>query len=247
MYQARVVSISMGALLLVAVLVGGCSSGGDDGPEAEASPLAVAAAAVEDAAEGAAGYALKQQVDPTITFTSPVFNEKRRIPKKHTCTKQSGNDPSISPPLAWEGVPDGAKSVALVVDSLEATGNAPRVHWVVWNIPPTMTELAEGVPNTETVPDGFQQGTNDSGTIGYLGPCPPPIVPIAFDTAGGANICHQQQQQIKKYFFNLYALDTEVDLGPQATKDDLLRAVDRHVLATGYLEGERHGKIIRKE
>ena len=232
----------LSALLLVATIAAGCSSDDGDGD----APPAAAADTGESGAAAAGGDTLKE-LDLSITFTSSVFNETKRIPRKHTCTKQSNNDPNISPPLAWEGVPEGTKSMALVMDSFEAVGDGPRVHWVLWNLPPDVRELAEGVPNTELLDNGARQGTNDSGTIGYLGPCPPPIVPIAFETAGGGDVLHQKQKQVKDYFFRVYALDAEIDLAPGATKDDLLVAIDGRILGAGELVGERQGKLILKE
>ena len=154
----------MGALiwtvLLVALFAAGCSSD-DDGEAGTGAP-----AAASDQAEGGgdatpaatdSGQAVQQEAEASIVFTSPVFNEKRRIPKKHTCTQISANVPNISPPLAWEGVPDGAVSLALIMDSLEIEG-AERVHWVMWNMPPTLTGLEEGVEHSEKLADGTAQG-----------------------------------------------------------------------------------------
>ena len=147
----------------------------------------------------------------------------------------------------WEGVPAEAVTLALIMDSQELPDNEEQVHWVLWNLPPDTTELTENVPNTETLDNGAVQGTNGDGTIGYYGPCPPPIVPIAFDTAGGANLRHQAQQAIQKYTFRLYALDTTIDLPAGSTKADLISVMEGHVLAAGELVGERQGKTILKE
>ena len=244
--RISVVTVAMlTALIAVGVAVAGCSSEG----EGDAAP----ASAVEgtgseaSATDSAPAPTLTQDVDVSITFTSSVFNEKRRIPKKNTCTKISANVPNISPPIMWEGVPAEAVTLALIMDSQELPDNEEQVHWVLWNLPPDTTELTEGVPNTETLDNGAVQGTNGDGTIGYYGPCPPPIVPIAFDTAGGANLRHQAQQAIQKYTFRLYALDTTIDLPAGSTKADLISAMEGHVLAAGELVGERQGKTILKE
>ena len=133
-------------VLLVALFAAGCSSD-DDGDAGTGAP-----AAASDQAEGGgdatpaatdSGQAVQQETEASIVFTSPVFNEKRRIPKKHTCTQISANVPNISPPLGWEGVPDGAVSLALIMDSLEIEG-AERVHWVVWNMPPSAHRAGGG-------------------------------------------------------------------------------------------------------
>ena len=244
--RITVVTVAMlTALIAVGVAVAGCSSEG----EGDAAP----ASAVEgtgseaSATDSAPAPTLTQDVDVSITFTSSVFNEKRRIPKKNTCTKISANVPNISPPIMWEGVPAEAVTLALIMDSQELPDNEEQVHWVLWNLPPDTTELTEGVPDTETLDNGAVQGTNGDGTIGYYGPCPPPIVPIAFDTAGGANLRHQAQQAIQQYTFRLYALDTTIDLPAGSTKADLISAMEGHVLAAGELVGERQGKTILKE
>ncbi len=235
--------------LLMALFAAGCSSD-DDGDAGTGAP-----AAAWDQAEGGgdatpaaadSAQAALQQVEASIVFTSPVFHEKRRIPKKHTCTQISANVPNISPPLGWEGLPDGAVSLALIMDSLEIEG-AERVHWVVWNMPPTLAGLEEGVEHAEKLPDGTAQGTNGGGDVGYLGPCPPVIVsgfgetPSKTQTQGGA------KKGIERYFFKLYALDAMLDLPPSTTKADLLTAIDGHVLAVGDLVGERQGPVSLRE
>ena len=93
------------------------------------------------------------------------------------------------------------------------------VHWVIFGLPPTVAELAENVPTTETLANGERQGMNDFKLIGYGGPCPP---------AGRPH----------RYFFKLYALDAEIPLKARATKKDLLRAMEGHILAEGQLMGK---------
>lgn len=147
-----------------------------------------------------------------IVVTSPAFTQGSPIPSKYTCDGQD-----ISPPLRWSGVPRDSRSLALVADDPDA----PRgtwVHWVMYSIPPSVAELPEGVPTVDTTPQGARQGVNDSRKVGYSGPCPP---------RGGPH----------RYFFKLYALDMEIDLSPGATKQDLLRAMEGHVIAEGQLMG----------
>lgn len=230
----KVVAASMATVLLILALATGCS--GDDGD----APAGAAATEGGAGPESSAGpeATLGQQFDLSIVFTSPVFNQKRRIPKKHTCTKISGNDPNISPPLAWESIPVGAKSIALIMDSQELVGDAQRVHWVIWNIPPEVPELSEEVPHKESLDSGASQGTNDDGAIGYLGPCPPVIV---IGQEGDISAGVFKKQEIEKYTFRIYALDARLELAPGATKSELLRAIEGHVLAGGVLVGERQG------
>jgi len=148
-----------------------------------------------------------------IQVTSTAFEDGGFIPVRHTC---QGED--VSPPLEWANVPAEAKSLALICDDPDA----PRgtwVHWVVYDIPPGFTGLSEAIPPHEVTPDGAKQGLNDFNRLGYGGPCPPP---------GGPH----------RYFFKLYALDIEPGLPAGATKADLLRAIEGHVLAEGQLVGK---------
>ena len=240
------------AALLFAMLAAGCSSddattdegAGDAGSAAPASAsdtTGAVDAAPADPADSGAG--IQQEFEASIVFTSPVFNEKRRIPKKHTCTEISANVPNISPPLAWEGLPDGAVSLALIMDSLEIEGGE-RVHWVVWNMPPTLTGLEENVEHADKLADGTAQGTNGAGEVGYLGPCPPIIV-TGFGAQG--SVGEEKKRDIEKYYFKLYALDSMLELPPSTTKADLLKAMDGRVLASGELVGERQGPLSMRE
>jgi len=147
-----------------------------------------------------------------IALTSPAFKDGSPIPSRYTC---QGED--VSPPLKWGDVPDGTKSLALICDDPDAPMGT-WVHWVIYCIPPTARELPQGVPPKETLPDGSRQGTNDFKRIGYGGPCPPP---------GKAH----------RYFFKIYALDTQIDLKPGATKKQLLSAMQGHVIGEGRLMG----------
>ncbi|HXG23454.1 MAG TPA: YbhB/YbcL family Raf kinase inhibitor-like protein [Chthonomonadales bacterium] len=147
-----------------------------------------------------------------IQLTSSAFTEGATIPTNYTC---DGAD--VSPPLSWTGVPVEAKSLALICDDPDAPAGT-WVHWVVYGIPATVTNLPEGVPQSETLPDGTKQGINDFRRIGYGGPCPPPGNP-------------------HRYYFKLYALDFVPTLAPRATKSDLVGAMKGHILAEGQLMG----------
>jgi hypothetical protein len=128
------------------------------------------------------------------------------------------------------------------VDSNEAEG--PWTHWVVWNIPADSTGLAEGVSDGGELTDGTRQGVNSKDEIGYLGPCPPPFV---LTNAGTGSDQRRDDSTVQKYHFWLYALDTVLELAPGATKGDLLRAMEGHVMGVGELAGERLGKRILKD
>ena len=259
MHNLRSFFVLLGMTLFAALFVAGCS--GDEGDEEDSASGASAAADTGTAAEGQSGEAsIQQQFELSMTFTSPVFNAKRRIPKTHTCIGGTVDKPgayfarsnltptdaqNLSPPLAWSGAPEGTLSFALVMRSTELLASDETwVHWVMWNIPADVTELAEGVEELETLENSARQGLNSGGVPGYLGPCPPDMLSIykPSDAKGNEN----PKQEIEKYTFEIYALDTVLDLPAGATMDDLLKAMDGHILGAGKLVGERQGKLIMK-
>jgi hypothetical protein len=146
-----------------------------------------------------------------LEVISPAFEPAKPIPGKYTC---DGRD--ISPPLRWGGVPEGAQTLVLICDDPDAPMGT-WVHWVVYDIPPSVDSLAENVPKSDTIPCGGRQGKTDFGRVGYGGPCPP----------GGTH----------RYFFKIYALDTVLNLPPGKTKNDIEQAMKGHVIAQGELFG----------
>src|SRR3989442_7520736 len=111
-----------------------------------------------------------------IKLTSPALSEGGPIPTKHTC---DGDD--VSPALKWTGVPEGAKSFALICDDPDAPVGT-WVHWVLYSLPATVNELPEKLPTTETLANGAKQGVNDFKRVGYGGASfpPPPSAPLIF-------------------------------------------------------------------
>lgn len=150
-----------------------------------------------------------------LLLSSTSFTHEGEIPRQHTC-----EGPDVSPSLAWSGAPKDAQSFALVVDDPDAPDpKAPKrvwVHWVIYNLPASLSGLGEGVALDE-LPAGAHEGNNDWGVTGYKGPCPPI----------GRH----------RYFHKLYALDTMLpDLGT-LTKKELEAAMEGHVLARAELMG----------
>lgn len=141
-----------------------------------------------------------------ITITSPAFAHMAAIPARYTC---DGRD--INPPLRIDGVMQGAKSLALVLDDPDAPAGV-WVHWVAWNIPPHTREIKEN-----SLPAGAIQGLNSWKRNIYGGPCPP----------SGSH----------RYFFKIYALDTVFDLASSSDKATLERAMHGHIIARGELIG----------
>ena len=151
----------------------------------------------------------------TLTLSSPAFTHNGSMPARLTC---DGRD--VSPELHWSGLPDGTRSLALIVDDPDAPDPAaPRmtwVHWVLYNIPPSVAGLPEGVASRE-LPPGTREGLNDWSRTGYGGPCPPI----------GRH----------RYFHKLYALDTVLpDLG-KPVRAAVDQAMKGHVLASTELVG----------
>ena len=152
----------------------------------------------------------------SLALISPAFAANGPIPAQYTCDADE-----LSPPLAWDGVPAGTSSFALLVDDPDAPDPAaPKlvwVHWILYNLDPACRELPEGAGNASPR-GGARTGRNDGGTDGYQGPCPPI----------GRH----------RYFFRLFALDTILpDLGAGVSRADLERAMDGHVLASASIMG----------
>ena len=151
----------------------------------------------------------------TIKLTSSAFKDGAMIPARYTC---DGKD--IYPPLNWSEFPEGTKSFALICDDPDAPIGT-WVHWVVYNIPDNVTAFPENVPPHKSVMGNILQGITDFRRIGYGGPCPP--------------------RGTHRYYFKIYALDTMLNLPAGATKRELLRAMEGHILVEGQLMG-RYGR-----
>jgi Raf kinase inhibitor-like YbhB/YbcL family protein len=144
----------------------------------------------------------------SIQVSSQAFEPGGAIPKKYT-----GEGQDVSPPLAWSGLPEGTRELALVCDDPDAPTAKPFVHWVLYKIPADRSGLPEGDAR------GALEGENDFGGTGYGGPMPP------------------RGHGTHRYRFKVYALDAELEVVAGLTKDELLRAIEGHVLAEGELVG----------
>jgi len=194
------------ALLLTAALVA-ASCGGE--PRAGQR---------EDTSGGgppAAGQSGMPEGSMAFNISSTAFAPNGSMPAEHTC---DGSD--TSPPLAWSDVPEGTRSLAVIVDDPDAPDpRAPKrtwVHWVVYDIPPAATGLAADA-SPGKLPDGAREGLNDWGRPGYGGPCPPI----------GRH----------RYFHKLFALDTLLPDLRRPTRAELEQAMAGHVLARAELVG----------
>lgn len=161
--------------------------------------------------------ALSKTGDTLMKLTSTAFADRSMIPTKYTCESEGQE---LSPPLTWSGVPKEAKSLVLIVDDPDAPDPAaPRmtwVHWVLYNIPPDVDHLPEGI-SPESLPAGTLQGKNDWKRTGYGGPCPPI----------GRH----------RYFHKLYALDATLPDLHNPTKAQVEAAMQTHVIAQVELIG----------
>ena len=151
-------------------------------------------------------------------LTSSAFKNNERIPQKHT-----GEGEDTSPALAWTQPPAGTKSYALIMDDPDAPVGL-WLHWLLYDIPASLTALPEGVAKKESLPDGSKHGkcwgTEKMGydRVGYYGPMPPPGKP-------------------HRFLFKLYALDQPLGLSAKAAKNDVLKAMKGHILGEAQLIG----------
>ena len=146
-------------------------------------------------------------------FLESNFKEGEKINALYTCEGEN-----ISPPLTWGAEPEGTRSFALIMDDPDVPHEVREdrmfVHWVLFNIPHNVHELSRGE-------SAGTMGINTAGKLGYIGPCPPP----------------RYQPTTHRYIFKLYAVDTILDLPEGATKEQLLSAMEGHVLDTATLIG----------
>jgi Raf kinase inhibitor-like YbhB/YbcL family protein len=143
---------------------------------------------------------------PDLELSSPSFDDGEPIPVKHTADGEG-----TSPPLQWNFVPEGTRTLGLIVHDPDAP-SGDFTHWVAWNIDPDPGGLDEDMPAPA-------QGTHGFGRPGWAGPSPP------------------EGHGPHRYFFRLYALDTDLDLEHGASRDQLEAAIEGHVLAEAQLMG----------
>jgi hypothetical protein len=147
-----------------------------------------------------------------FAITSPAFVDGAEIPVKYSCDGEN-----VSPPLDWSEVPTGTASFALILDDPDAPVGV-FTHWVIFNLPPDTRGLPEALLKDGTLASGALQGKNGGGSTRYIGPCPPRGTP-------------------HHYRFTLYALDKSLDLAAGASKEQLLQAMEGHILAQSQLVG----------
>lgn len=159
---------------------------------------------------------------PGFALATPAFADGGKIPARFTWIAR---DKVVSPPLAWTNAPDNTVSFTLIMhdpDTAPKQGVEDILHWMIFNIPGNVRELPEGLPGSATLPDGSIQAMNFRGKAGYLGPGAPSAGPY------------------HHYTWELYALDTKLELAPDAKRAEVLKAMDGHVLAKAVLAAQFH-------
>jgi Raf kinase inhibitor-like YbhB/YbcL family protein len=153
---------------------------------------------------------------PRIRVESGTFADGSAIPDVN-----SGYGSGQSPELRWGSTPAGTRSIALVAEDPDAPRNVPFTHWLVYNLPGTLDRLPASIPAEARLPEfeGAAQGRTSNGTIGYFGPHPP------------------KDDRPHHYHFEVFCLDSPVNLPPGATRGELMKAMSGHVLAKGELVG----------
>jgi Raf kinase inhibitor-like YbhB/YbcL family protein len=162
---------------------------------------------------GVVGCRASEDMAPTIALTSSAFTAGGAIPVAQSCDGKN-----LSPDLTWTGIPADTKSLVVIVEDPD-TLFKPFTHWVLYDLPPKVSQLPAGLPPQPFLTTGGGHGKNDFGRYGYGGACPP-------------------KGSTHRYVFRIYALDTLLDLPAGATKAEVLEAMTGHVKATGELMGK---------
>ena len=159
---------------------------------------------------------------PRLALTTTAFEDGGIIPDMYT---MAATGTAVSPHLVWANVPDGTVSFALILhdpDTALMKKTDQELHWMIFNSPGTARELTQAVPAQAQLPDGSIQSLNQSKKVGYMG-------------MGAAAVGPYHH-----YTFELYALDTKLSLGPDATQTDVMNAMEGHILMKGVLVGRFH-------
>ena len=152
-----------------------------------------------------------EQAHGPLSLSSPSFADGKNMPQGLTCTGAN-----LSPDLQWTSMPAETRSLAIVMDDVDAP--LGFLHWLVYNIPPGTLRVEQGASSLGKLPLGATEGANSAGTIGYTGPCPPGTKP-------------------PQYVVRLFALDVNPNLPPGKSREEWVSAAKGHVLAEGKTTG----------
>ena len=234
----RVIAVLLlitGFVLLVACQTNAVSENGETQTQVQESKASLQSVKV--------AYQLQQEFPMTIQVTSTSIKHTGYLQKDFTC---EGGE--LSPQLTWMGVPAETRSIAVVVDDIDAEEGA-LAHWLLWGVPPDVTNLESGISGSGNLPAGALEGTNGYGGTGWKGPCPPPrhIYRHARGISGslGGGINSGTTSHI--YQINIYALDIGISAPPGSTRDEVLRQIDGHVLAGGSFSTKYLSSIVIRE
>jgi Raf kinase inhibitor-like YbhB/YbcL family protein len=167
-----------------------------------------------------AHHAFAQGAPAQLQLSSPAFKDGGSFPDVFVC-KDPKNFSRHSLPLSWTGAPEGTKSFAVMMQDVDVhvrKSALPALHWIAWNIPAAAASLTENLPQEGQLADGTRQGKSVIGQPGYMGPCPPPGKP-------------------HHYVIALLALDTVLDVQAEGRRDDVLKAIEGHVLGSSAMVG----------
>jgi len=205
----RKIASLLAAAVLLSIASTGVSLAQQAPPPAGAPPARPGA--------GAPGPGATPPPPPPFRIMSPDMVDGSPLPQQFTC---AAGTQAVSPQLQWVNAPRGTLSFALIVHDIEPRPQKKLddiLHWMVWNIPATATKFPQGIPsNIADLPDGSHQTNGNpgqGGITGYRPPCPPQNVPLPHH-----------------YVFDMFALDTKVDLPETATRADLMKVMDGHIL-----------------
>jgi Raf kinase inhibitor-like YbhB/YbcL family protein len=186
--------------------------------KAASCAILLSAAIVPALAQPAAAPAPGAAPRAPFILTSTSFEDGGVIPDKYSAANKAG---AISPALSWSSVPAGTVTYALIMhdpDNAQQKHIQDTLHWMMFNIPGTLTSLPEGIPNKPQLPDGSIQAMTN--VPGFMGP-------------GARGNYHH-------YTIELFALDTKLSLGPDATRDQVIAAIDGHILRKAVIVGRFH-------
>lgn len=158
-------------------------------------------------------FKVEPREDEGIVVMSPAQDVDGKLADRHSAYHEN-----LSPPITWTQV-EGAETYALIVEDPDAPQEKPFVHWMIWNIPPEAGGLPEGVPLAQRIdpPHPIIQGRNDNGDYGWFGPRPP------------------QGHGVHRYYFQLFALDQQLEVGPDTPLPELLNILKGHTVAQGEM------------
>ena len=234
MSQHRYLAIAMASLvaLLLSAACSSASPAASDSTEPSATDSggsdAASTAPVEEA------YLIQQEIPLALQVTSTSIKPTGALHKDYTC---EGED--YSPHLGWTGVPDNAQSIAIVAQDLDADEGI-FAHWVMWGIPMDVEEIAANAGPLGALPAGTIEGANDFELVGWKGPCPP----LRFLGYGSTVTDKNRGTDRHHHNFNVYALDFAPTLESGTTRNDLLRAIDGHIVAAGDVTATYISSIV---